>query len=187
MRLKKPEKGFEDHCNKRRQLFSSKKKKLRERRRRTHVLMRFVHSACVRHLRYMPLPESEPYLPRLILRKLNRDDDQRTLTPSPFVNNAKRFKTSPRVPGMKVVTRPQVNKDTGIKNPAPNRAARRRSSGTHSPNRRFFHLMIMLSEIRPDTGAPTIYQRAGQRNNKCKELGGSYLDYQLLLAPTTLQ
>jgi hypothetical protein len=46
------------------------------------------------------------------------------------------------------------------------------------------HLMILLSEIQPDTGVPTIYQRAGQQDNKHKELGGYY---QLLLAPTMLQ
>jgi hypothetical protein len=43
----------------------------------------------------------------------------------------------------------------GVMTPAANRAARRRSSGTHLPRRRLRHLMITWSEIRPATAAPT--------------------------------
>lgn len=78
-----------------------------------------------------------------------------TRTPMPFIKKDTRFNVSPSGPGTKVVTRPHITSDTGIKTAAPIIAARKRSSGTHSPLRRLRHFTTTWSEKCPDIGAPT--------------------------------
>lgn len=77
------------------------------------------------------------------------------LTPTPFMKKDAIFKTRPSGPGIKVVTKPQITSDIGTQKAAPNVAARRRSSGTHSPLRLLRHFTTMLSDRAPAIGEPT--------------------------------
>ncbi len=74
------------------------------------------------------------------------------LTPIPFMKRQMRFSISPSRPGTYFVMMPGRSTVRGRK--APKRHARRRSSGNQKP-RFFLYLITILSDIQPESGAPT--------------------------------
>ncbi len=78
------------------------------------------------------------------------------LTPIPFMKKQMRFSVSPSRPGTNFVMIPGKSTVRGRK--APKRHARRRSSGNQKP-RFFLYLITILSDIQPESGAPTREQK----------------------------
>ena len=91
-------------------------------------------------------------------------------TPIPFMNKTARVRTMPSFPRTNVVTRPKKSIDKGTRTPAPSNEARKRSSGTHTPARRFRHLTSTRSDILPAKGAPTVKEptSASTHNERVK-------------------
>ena len=63
------------------------------------------------------------------------------------MNKQTKFITIPTTPGTNLRAKPEIRIEIGTRTPAENRIARNLSSGTHSPFRRFLHLMTVRSEM----------------------------------------
>jgi hypothetical protein len=92
----------------------------------------------------------------ILIRKLDCNLIRFARTPMPLKKRQTKLRTKPNSPSTYLNNNPEISTERGTKNKAPYTAARRRSSGYHTPPRLARHRTTILSDIRPARGAPTV-------------------------------